>query len=442
MGFKEDQDAYFINPKYGFCLNSVEEEEGENMMNLVRDNGDKKNPVIKDGEFTSKDLLRASAFDVNRILNIVNVKYPESYSILEKYKVNKAAARYIFSLAIAYGIDNKNRYSGDDEKKAKALARDFYTAYNQVLLVTMIVGLPSSVMREVLEKIMYITVQNSNSPNPPIPKPPIHGRWSGWEDLGGILTSAPAACSFAKNRIDVFARGTDKAMWHKWWNGRWSGWENLSGVLESAPAACSFSYNRIDTFVRGTDDAMYHKWWNGDRWSSWESLGGSLTSAPAACSFSYNRIDTFVRGTDNAMWHKWWDGEKWSTWESLGGKLTSAPAACSFGPNRIDTFVRGTDNAMWHKWWDGSNWSGWESLGGRLTSAPCATSTEPNKIDCFARGENNQLIWKRWDGYRWSPWESLGGFLKSGPTACSWGRERIDVFAKGGNDQLWHIFKG
>ena len=37
----------------------------------------------------------------------------------------------------------------------------------------------------------------------------------------------------------------------------------------------------IKLFVRGTDNALWHKWWNGSAWSGWESLGGVLTSGPA-----------------------------------------------------------------------------------------------------------------------------------------------------------------
>ena len=173
--------------------------------------------------------------------------------------------------------------------------------------------------------------------------------WIGWESLGGVLTSAPAASSWAANRLDVFVRGTDNALWHKWWQNGWSGWESLGGVLMSAPAAVSWGPNRIDIFVRGTDNALWHKWWN-NAWSGWESLGGVLTSAPAVASWAPNRLDVFVRGTDNALWHKWWNNG-WSGWESLGGVLMSAPGAVSWGTDRIDTFVEGTNGALWHKWW-------------------------------------------------------------------------------------------
>jgi hypothetical protein len=74
--------------------------------------------------------------------------------------------------------------------------------------------------------------------------------------------------------------------------------------------------NRIDVFVRGTDNALWHKWWDGTSWGQpkterWESLGGVLTSGPGASSWAANRLDVFVRGTDNALWHKWWDGHSW-----------------------------------------------------------------------------------------------------------------------------------
>ncbi len=262
--------------------------------------------------------------------------------------------------------------------------------------------------------------------------------WSGWESLGGVLTSAPAVCSWASGRLDVFVRGTDNALWHKWYSGGWSGWESLGGVLSSGPAAVSWAPNRIDVFVRGTDNALWHKWYSG-AWSGWESLGGVLTSDPAVCSWASGRLDVFVRGTDNALWHKWYSGG-WSGWESLGGVLTSAPDAVSWGTNRIDVFGRGTDNALWHKWYSGA-WSGWESLGGVLTSGPGVSSWSSGRLDTFGRGTDNAL-WHKWYSGGWSGWESLGGVLTSDPAAVSWGANRIDAFVRGTDNALWHKWFG
>ena len=176
--------------------------------------------------------------------------------------------------------------------------------------------------------------------------------WRDWESLGGVITSGPAASSWANGRLDVFARGTDSALWHKWFDGGWSDWESLGGVLTSEPAVCSWASGRLDVFARGTDSALWHKWFDGG-WSDWESLGGVLTSGPGAVSWGSGRIDVFAAGTDSALWHRWFDGS-WFDWESLGGVITTAPAAVSWGPDRIDTVAAGTDSALWHRWFDGA----------------------------------------------------------------------------------------
>lgn len=262
--------------------------------------------------------------------------------------------------------------------------------------------------------------------------------FSGWEDLGGILTSRPQAVSWAKNRIDVVARGTDSAVWHRWWDGSsWKGWESLGGIVQDAPAISSWGSGRLDVFGVGTDHQLHHRWFQGG-WSNWESLGGLLTSEPAAVSWGPNRIDVFARGTDFALWHLWWDGTAWRGWESLGGYLTSAPTVASWGPNRLDVFAAGGDSALWHLWWDGAAWRGWESLGGVITEAPGAVSWGPNRVDVFARGTNSHMFHKAWNGARWLDWEDLGGILSSGAGASSWSANRLDAFVMGTDSHMYH----
>ena len=119
--------------------------------------------------------------------------------------------------------------------------------------------------------------------------------WSGWKSLGGIFISEPSIVSWGPGRYDVFGIGTDGALYHKYFSGgSWSGsWENLGGVLISAPTAVSvcitppnshhfagylltytqWGANRLDIFALGTDNAVWHKWWNGSSWRGWERLG-------------------------------------------------------------------------------------------------------------------------------------------------------------------------
>jgi hypothetical protein len=92
--------------------------------------------------------------------------------------------------------------------------------------------------------------------------------WSGWEDLGGVITAGPAAASWTVNRLDCFVKGGDNSLWYKWRDasvvhnhaGTWSGWHRLGGIFDDEPGAVSWGTNRIDVFVRGTNNHMFHKW--------------------------------------------------------------------------------------------------------------------------------------------------------------------------------------
>jgi hypothetical protein len=93
-------------------------------------------------------------------------------------------------------------------------------------------------------------------------------KWSGWEDLGGVITAGPAAASWTVNRLDCFVKGGDNSLWYKWRDasvvhnhaGTWSGWHRLGGIFDDEPGAVSWGTNRIDVFVRGTNNHMFHKW--------------------------------------------------------------------------------------------------------------------------------------------------------------------------------------
>lgn len=145
--------------------------------------------------------------------------------------------------------------------------------------------------------------------------------WVGPWPLDGQISSSPAAIALVNGPVHVFARGMDNALWHKWYDGGWQNWESLGGPLggqissdpESGPSVSSWGPQRLDVFVRGTDNAVWHRWSTdgGVRWSDWESLGGVITSSPASISRAPNLVEVFARGTDNKLYHIWWDGVAW-----------------------------------------------------------------------------------------------------------------------------------
>lgn len=180
----------------------------------------------------------------------------------------------------------------------------------------------------------------------------------------GMSTRGGAdAASWTSGRMDLFSVGGAGDLAHRWYGGSWSPWESLGGGLTSDPGSVSWGRNRLDAFARGTDGALWHIYWDQNAWGPWEKLGGSLSSGPDVSSWQSNRLDVFARGTDNALWHISWNGAHWSPWDSLGGTLTSAPGTVSWGPNRVDVFARGTDGNLWQRAWTGTSWTPWGSIG-------------------------------------------------------------------------------
>ena len=253
-----------------------------------------------------------------------------------------------------------------------------------------------------------------------------------WQSIGGSSTSAPAAVSWSANylRLDVFVRGSDGALWWKYYQNGWSDWQSLGGKLAGAtgPAVASWSPGRLDVFVTGTDDALYHKWYTGGTWSSWENLGGKLTSSPAA-TFSSGaspgnnyRLYAFVRGSDGALWQKYWQNG-WSSWKSLGGQIAHAtgPAVTQYlGP----VLVQGTDHQLWETYggggspwrtltrdiWNGSKWTE-ETVKPSETlsvSAPAVILLPDLNPMAFVSSTSGNVWWSWTDALGWTQWNSVG----------------------------------
>jgi hypothetical protein len=252
------------------------------------------------------------------------------------------------------------------------------------------------------------------------------------------LGDGPGVSSTATHQEDVFARGTDSALWTQHFDGtNWSGWSSLGGIITSAPVAASRAANIKDVFARGNDGALWHRHFNGTTWTNWNSLGGIITTAPAVVSSAPNTLDAFARGGDGALWTQHFDGTSWGGWSSLGGIINAEPGVASAAAGTIDTFVRGADNGLWTNHFDGTNWSGWTTLGGVLTSGPGATSASDQHLDVFVRGTDDALWVNRFNGTTWAGWVTLGGLMTSPAAAVSSAETTLDVFVRGTDNALW-----
>jgi Repeat of unknown function (DUF346) len=279
-----------------------------------------------------------------------------------------------------------------------------------------------------------------------------NGGWSGWNSLGGLVTTDAAVATNRDGRLEIFARGGDDALYHNWQTsagGGWSGWNSLGGSITSDPSVDRNQDGRLEVFARGADNALYHNWQTspGGGWSGWVSLGGIITSDPIVYHDADGRLEVFARGTDGAVWHIWQTAPNsgWSSWASLGGVVTSLCAVMQNGDGRLEVFGRGTDNALWHIWQTVPNggWSTWYSLGGIITSDPAVNRNRDGRLEVFARGTDNAVwhIWQVAPNSGWSGWSSLGGIITSDIDAAHNADGRLEIFARGTDNALWHIWQ-
>jgi hypothetical protein len=290
---------------------------------------------------------------------------------------------------------------------------------------------------------------------------------SPWVSLGGVITSGPSAVTWGVGREEVFARGADYQLWHKWYEaGAWSDWQPLGGLLASDPEVIALTspgttqFTGLRVYVTGFDGNVwvreYSQGFFGARWGDWYLYGAppqtTVVGGPvglAHIGFGHLLAGTdevvLVRGADNQLWIQGYSsglnvGYINAPWTPCGGVITSDPDLTRAG----EFFARGSDMALYQgRFQFVANVGltcGWQqqSLGGILSSGPGAVSLmDPNTgvvegTEVFVRGADGALWHRGQQG-----WESLGGVLLSDPDVASLGD--LQVFVRGADNQLWFI---
>ena len=141
--------------------------------------------------------------------------------------------------------------------------------------------------------------------------------------------STPAALAFGQNRVDVVVRGKDNRLYTTSWNGvtwRWEDWRSTGASLFGGdPAVASRDGYNLDVFARGTDSALWKftRYGSGGH-SSRQQLGSNpVLGTPSVISRGYGIYDLYVRGTDLALYTQWFNGSGWSGYGQLGNNTTN-----------------------------------------------------------------------------------------------------------------------
>lgn len=294
---------------------------------------------------------------------------------------------------------------------------------------------------------------------------------SGWTSLGkpssAQLFSCPGVGTNQDGRLEVFAVGSDNALWTSWentTNGSWSGWESKgkpTGVsLYLQPAVGANQFGGQEVFVAGGDGAIWHLWQAAvnDGWSSsWSTFGKAGTSLgyPAAGMNSDGRQEIFATNVDGNIYHisQTAPNSGWNSWSSMGkpsGVALYGPIAVGWNHyGGMEIYAHGGDGNMWHIWQTGSGWSTWSSLG-KPSALPylgdaAASSNADGRQEIFSSGGDGS-IWHRWqtspNGGWNSDWVSMGkpsGLQSIYSAAIGKTTDgRMDVFSFGSDNAIWH----
>jgi len=260
-------------------------------------------------------------------------------------------------------------------------------------------------------------------------------------------------------RLELFVRGKDNTLWHKWQTapsaGPWSrGWEPLTGPqLSGGPSVVLFSDRLLHVFCHGEGSLWHiHQSAPSNGWAEWASLGGpngvALTDSPAICWNMDQRLEIFSRGSDGALWHIWQlaEGGPWSEWEPMGITIVGSPAVGYNADGRQEVFVRRPDNTLYHVWMTGLAspwWSEWVRLAGPIYGNPVVGINQDRRIEVFFIGDNNQLhhMWQVRPNSGWSGTASIGGNLPVDPAVITNTDGRIEVFQTGTDGTLYHVWQ-
>jgi hypothetical protein len=271
---------------------------------------------------------------------------------------------------------------------------------------------------------------------------------SRWENLGGDAVGDPAVASWSSGRLDVFWRGSNNHLMHRWspYNGGWSFLEDLGGTVMSSPAAVSTDVMRLDVFYFNNAGDLEGRIFDGSAWSPIvigipAAHKAPAGSGPTITSWSPGRLDVFWRGAaDNHLKHIWRTSyvAAWTSVEDLGETLASDPGAVSSANLKIDVFWRDSNSALRHKWFPScvgcNTWaaSTTRTASNKVTSAPDVASWGTNRLDVFWRKSGGGLdhTWRFDDGTWFGAVEHLGGVHGGGPAAVSWDTNRIDIFMR------------
>jgi len=223
------------------------------------------------------------------------------------------------------------------------------------------------------------------------------GRWFEGEVPNIGLISDIAVGKIPDGRLEVFATGTDNALWHTWQttpNGPWEDWGELNAWLTNIEVGQNLD-GRLEVFGLHPNDRNLYHLYNQDS-------GGWSNSSPLEEGHSWNgiavgrnldgRLDVFTIGDNRKLYHIWQkdpNSDEWSNFDDEGGDIKKN-TDIEVGKNadgRLEVFIIHEDNELRHIWQEEANkdWKkGWDNLKGSSLTDIAVGKNSDRRLQVFA----------------------------------------------------------
>jgi hypothetical protein len=163
-----------------------------------------------------------------------------------------------------------------------------------------------------------------------------------------------AAVSPAANRLEVFLRGFDRAVYRLSFNGTTWSRETAGGTIVDFPSAIADSGN-LRVYARGLSPALFEAFKSSSgswQWTNLTALTSSISSGSVgtpAVTRNAGNVRVYSRTSSGSL-ASFTLQSAW-TFTDHGGSFTGSPAAANGG-----ALVRGQSGSLW--FFDGANWLG------------------------------------------------------------------------------------
>jgi hypothetical protein len=280
--------------------------------------------------------------------------------------------------------------------------------------------------------------------------------------LFGDNNNPIAVASNKDLRLQVFAVGSDGAVWTSWENslgGSFHDWASLGSVDAACLAVGQNLDGRLEVFAIDTAWHLFHAWQSSPNggWSGFSPMNVEI-GCPSVARNKDGRLEVF--GLDAAaagVTHVWQTspGGTWSAPDFMPAvqspDILRGLAAAANQDGRIEVFFTANDSGLYHAYQTspGAAFGSFTKLASLLpvASTPAVGQNQDGRLEVFVTANQGASagsvyhLWQTAPNSGWSSLTSMGGTVRGMPTVGQNSDGRLEVFARQSDGQIAHAWQ-